>query len=211
MQKNLFIVIDGMDGTGKTYMVNMLHNYLNKKDKSFRILTTREPTNGKYGREARKLLEHEKDPLSSAQKMLQLFIKDREEHLKNVIEPFLNLPNHTETNIVICDRYYYSTITFQHTQGIDLGILIEKNKGFRNPDIAFILDNPPEISLQRISKSRADTEKFEKLEFMKKLRKNFLELKGHLKDNIKIIDASGTLEEEFKQIKTEIDALLRRF
>lgn len=208
MPKNYFIVIDGLDGTGKTHMVNRLHNYLNKKNKSYRILTTREPTNGTYGKQARELLEKEKDPLKSADKMLDLFIKDRKEHLKNVILPFLDLPNSSEVNIVICDRYYYSTITFQNTQGLDLNTLLEKNKDFKKPDIAFILDNSPQISLNRISKTRNETEKFEKLEFMEKLRNNFLNLKNILDDNIKIIDASGTMDEEFEQIKKEINKIL---
>ena len=206
MTKNLFIVLDGMDGTGKSEMVKLLHNYLFSKNKKYRILTTREPTNGKYGSEIREILKWEEEPLKNAEKLLDLFTKDREEHLKNIILPFIEKSNGTESNILLCDRYYYSTIAFQNTQGLDIKRTIAINKDFKNPDIAFILDIPAETALDRIK--HREKEKFEKLEFMKKLRKNFLGLKNHLTDNIVIIDASKSKEDVFKEIKKEIDKIL---
>ena len=206
MTKNLFIVLDGMDGTGKSEMVKLLHNYLFSKNKKYRILTTREPTNGKYGSEIREILKWEEEPLKNAEKLLDLFTKDREEHLKNIILPFIEKSNGTECNILLCDRYYYSTIAFQNTQGLDIKRIIAINKDFKNPDIAFILDIPAETALDRIK--HREKEKFEKLEFMKKLRKNFLGLKNHLTDNIVIIDASKSKEDVFKEIKKEIDKIL---
>lgn len=206
MTKNLFIVLDGMDGTGKSEMVKLLHNYLFSKNKKYRILTTREPTNGKYGSEIREILKWEEEPLKNAEKLLDLFTKDREEHLKNIILPFIEKSNGTESNILLCDRYYYSTIAFQNTQGLDIKRIIAINKDFKNPDIAFILDIPAETALDRIK--HREKEKFEKLEFMKKLRKNFLGLKNHLTDNIVIIDASKSKEDVFKEIKKEIDKIL---
>ena len=87
--KGFFIVVDGIDGSGKSEIVKMLHNYLFSKHKKYRILTTREPTNGHYGSRIRKMLREEKDPKASSRELLGLFIKDRAEHLKNTIEPFL--------------------------------------------------------------------------------------------------------------------------
>lgn len=206
MVKGFFIVLDGMDGSGKSEMVKLLHNYLFSKSKKYRILTTREPTNGTYGKEIRNILASEEDPKLNAEKMLELFIKDREYHLKNTIIPFLNKSNDHEVNIVVCDRYYYSTIAFQAAQGLDMGMLIELNKEFLRPEAAFILDIGPEAALERIK--HREKEKFEKLEFMKELRKRFLELPELLKDNIKIIDASKDKEDVFNDIKKEVDKLL---
>lgn len=209
MKKGLFIVIDGLDGSGKGEMVKLLHNYLFAKSKDYRILTTREPTNGTYGLQIRTILKEEKEPLKSGEKLLDLFTKDRSEHLENTIIPFLEKSNHT-CNIVICDRYYYSTIVFQHTQGIPFEKVIEKNIDFKKPDIALILDVPVDIALQRIKNREKQIEKFEQPEFMEKLRKNFLELKNHLNDNIVIIDASKSKEEVFEEIKIWIENILRR-
>ena len=206
MGKSLFIVIDGLDGSGKSEIVKMLHNYLFSKSKKYRILTTREPTIGTYGTKIRKILGEEKDPDVNAENLLELFTKDRDEHLKNVILPFLEKSNEHELNIVLCDRYYYSTIAFQCTQGLDVRKVIEKNEKFRKPDIALIMDIEPEIALDRIK--YREKEKFEQIGFMKKLRKNFLKLPSLLSDNIKIVDASKSLHEVFEEIKKEVDKLL---
>ena len=202
-----FIVVEGIDGSGKSEIIKMLHNYLFSKNKKFRILTTREPTNGKYGKQIREMLRNENDPQSSSEELMELFVKDREEHLKNTIEPFLRNSNEHELNIVLCDRYYYSTIAFQGAQGLDIQELIEKNKNFRKPDVAFILDVEPELALKRIE--YREKEKFEKLEFMKKIRANFLKLPELLEDNIKIMDSNKTLNKVFEGVRKEADKILK--
>ena len=166
----------------------------------------REPKKGKYGKQIREMLKKEKDPLSSDKKLTQLFIKDRKEHLKNTVEPFLKHSNKHELNIVLCDRYYYSTIAFQGAQGLEVKELIGKNKKFRKPDIAFILDVEPSIALSRIE--HREKEKFEKLEFMKKIREFFLRLPELLEDNIIIIDSNKPLTVIFNDIKKELDKIL---
>lgn len=203
--KGLFIVFDGMDGTGKSTQLSRLHEYLFKKDKRIRILTTREPTYGKYGMKIREMLVHHKDPYSDSKLLLNLYVGDRKEHLEKIIKPFLkkdgkNIP------IVLCDRYYYSTIAYQSSQGIDIDKVINDNKDFLKPDLAIILDLPPEIAFKRISSER-EIEKFEKIDFMDKLHVNFNRMNELVKDNIVVIDTSGSQEETFEKIKIEVDKL----
>ena len=206
MKKGIFIVVDGIDGSGKSEIVKMIHNYLFSKSKKYRILTTREPTNGTYGIKIREMLRKEKNPESSSRKLVELFVKDRQEHLEKTINPFLENSGKNELNIVVCDRYYYSTIAFQGAQGIDIKDLINKNKKFRKPDIAFILDVEPSLALKRID--YREKEKFEKLEFMKKIQENFLNMPKLLDDNIKITDSSKSLNDVFEVIRKEIDNIL---
>ncbi|MEK6949973.1 MAG: dTMP kinase [Nanoarchaeota archaeon] len=202
MSKGIFIVLDGMDGSGKSEMVNLLGRYISSNDKNCNVLATREPSEGVYGKEIRDILAQEEDPKINGKRLLELFIKDREDHLKKEVVPFLNKTDKVK-NIVICDRYYYSTIAFQATQGLDIKMLIEVNKGFLKPDLALILNIKPEIALERIKTRKK--EKFEKLEFMKKLRKRFLEMPKLLNDNIKVIDASKSKEEVFEDIRQEVE------
>ena len=206
MKKGIFIVVDGLDGSGKSEIIKMLHNYLFSKSKKYRILTTREPTNGTYGIKIREMLRKEKNPKSSSRKLADLFVKDRKEHLEKTIEPFLKNSNGNELNIVLCDRYYYSTIAFQGAQGIGIKEVIGSNKKFRKPDIAFILDVKPSLALERIRYRQK--EKFEQLEFMVKIRENFLKIPELIKDNIKIMDSSKSLNEVFSDIKTETNKIL---
>jgi len=204
MVKGIFIVLDGLDGSGKSEIVKLLFNHISANNK-YDVLITMEPSEGKYGKEIRDILASEKDPKINGNKILELFIKDREDHLKNTIIPFLNKSDDHEANVVICDRYYYSTIAFQATQGLDMKMLIELNKEFLKPEITFIMDIKPETALERI-KNR-EKEKFENIEFMIKLRSRFLDLPRLLTDNIKIIDASKSKEDVFKDIKKEVDKL----
>ncbi len=205
MAKGVFVVLDGLDGSGKSEMARLLGSYISSNNKNYNVLTTREPTDGKYGKEIRNILANEEDPKINGRKLLELFIKDREDHLKKEIIPFLNKTD-KEKNIAICDRYYYSTIAFQATQGLDVKMLIDVNKGFLKPDLALILDIKPETALERIKTRRK--EKFEQLEFMKSLRRRFLEMPKLLNDNIKIIDASKSKEEVFEDIRKEASKLL---
>ena len=206
MKKGMFIVVDGIDGSGKSEIIKMLHNHLFSKHKKHRILTTREPTNGSYGKQIRAMLKNEKNPESSSTKLMDLFIKDRQQHVKNTIEPFLKKSTSHELNIVLCDRYYYSTIAFQGAQGLNIKELIGKNKKFRKPDIAFILDVGPSVALERIK--HRQKEKFEQLEFMEKIRHNFLRLPKLLNENIKIIDSSKPLKGVFEDVRIEVDRML---
>ncbi len=196
----VFIVLEGIDGCGKGEQIKRLHNFLFEKDKRNIILTTREPTYGTYGLKIRKILKQEKDPYENANLMLDLYTKDRKEHLNDTLKPFLANVKGEIKKFVLCDRYYHSTYAFQQTQGIYFDKIHELQKDFPKPTITFILDLAPEIALSRISNSRDTSEKFEKLEFMKKLRKNFLELKEKLDEEIEIIDASKSKEEVFTQI-----------
>ncbi len=205
--KNLFIVVDGMDGSGKTELIKMLHNYLFSKDKRLKILTTREPSTGPYGQQLRKMLAEEKNPKDNAHRLLELFIKDREDHLRTTVEPFLK--EKSGWNVVLCDRYYYSTFAFQQTQGIELEVIRKLNEKFRKPDAAFILDVKPEIALKRVLGRVNVKEKFENLGFMKELQGNFLALKNQLhNENIMIVDSNRPLPKVFDDVRKDMDKLL---
>jgi dTMP kinase len=204
--KNLFIVFDGTDGCGKSTQLSALSDYLFKLDKRTRILITREPTYGRYGKKIRDMLKKHKDPYSDAEELTKLYVKDREDHIENLIKPFLKKYG-DNISIVLCDRYYYSTIAYQNAQGVELNKLVNMNKKFPKPDLAIFLDLHPETALHRINRDRA-VEKFEKLAFMKELRKNFHNLKDLLTDNIKVIDSSGSEDETFLRIKKEVDKIL---
>ncbi|MDA1197423.1 MAG: dTMP kinase [Nanoarchaeota archaeon] len=206
MTKSLFIVIDGIDGSGKGEIIKHLQNDFFDKSKSNLVLTTREPTSSHFGKQIRKMLKESKNPNADNDKLLDLYTKDREWHLTNIIEPFLKQKEITP--IVLSDRYYYSTIVYQHAQGIPLEVVIKVNKVFRKPDITFILDLPAKVALKRIKAARSSLEKFEQEEFLEKVRRLFKQLPYHLEDNIKIIDATKSIEEVYTSIKKEIEQLL---
>jgi dTMP kinase len=202
MKKGVFIVFDGMDGSGKTTQARMLVELLREKSK--KVLFTHEPMrNTKLGRYIEKRIRDKKNK-PGKKELLELFSKDREAHLKNEIIPALK-----KGKTVISDRYYYSTLAYQ----------LEKNKWknyirrFLKPDIAFICAVPEKIALKRINSSIKKDERrskkkamFEKLGVLRKLRKKYMQMK--MFPEVRIIDATPSPEEIFEKIKNEMERLI---
>jgi dTMP kinase len=199
MAKGLFIVFEGIDGSGKTTQSKLLFDFLLKKRK--KVIWTKEPTNGNIGSLlTNKYLKDTDLPFVDA----LLFAADREEHLKTEVIPALN-----QGKIVISDRYYHSTLAYQQAQGLELKWLLQLNKNFIKPDLTIIIDVEPEIAMVRIKLDKKrkieERKKFEKLEFLKKVRKNFLDLPKILKDEkIVVIDGNEEKEKVFKNVLKEI-------
>lgn len=200
-----FIVFEGLDGSGKGTMLSLTARWLFSSTEYDKILLTREPTYSGAGRQIRNILKSDRDPLDKAKLMLTLYLEDRKEHLEKVIKPALQLGS-----IVLCDRYKYSTICYQHAQGIPLERTIALHEKMLVPDLTLILDVDVDTAFWRINSDRKTKEKFENKEFLEEIRQNYLQLPRLLpKENIKIIDASASIEETFTKVKREISRVLR--
>lgn len=204
-KKGKFIVLDGIDGCGKGTQIKLLANYLFDRDKKNHIFLTREPYNSEYHTEIRKLLKEGINPKDNAELLAEFFVKDRKVHVE-LIGKLL------ESGIdVVCDRYKYSTLSYQQAQGIYLEKLLEMHKGVLIPDLAIIVDVPAEIALKRIAEdsNRPHKEVFEQKDFQEELRRNFLNLPAALPDeNIIVIDGNKPITEVFELIKKVAAPLL---
>src|SRR3989338_5252182 len=147
--KGRFIVLEGIDGAGKSIQCRKLASYLFEKSKENKIFLTREPTHSRYGNKIRKMLKEETNPKENAEIYLGLFLKDRKHHLKNYIMPLLK-----KGCIIMSDRYKYSTITYQQAQGLDFNLIVDKHKNLLVPDLVIIIDVPVDIVFERIKKIR---------------------------------------------------------
>ena len=192
-----------MDGSGKSTQIELLLDYLKKRGHD--VILTFEPTDKKIGKLLTEFYLKKVDmPIVDA----FLFAADREEHLKTLVIPALN-----QEKIVISDRYYHSTLAYQSTQGLELNWLVEMNKSFIKPHLTIIVDSSPEACIERIEKDgkrkiKARV-KFEKLEFLKKLRNNYLMLPSALKDEkIIVVNGDRSKEEVHQEIIKEVSKLL---
>ena len=165
-KKGLLIVVEGIDGTGKSTLVKMLEESL--KRRGFHVVSSFEPTNGTFGQRLRESFsaQHRLSP----EEELRLFTEDRRQHVKELIAPALRAGK-----IVILDRYYISTMAYQGARGLDPEDIRRQNEAFApRPDIAFILELEPEEALRRISVKRGEVpNSFEALGYLKRVKAIF--------------------------------------
>ncbi|QRF74193.1 putative thymidylate kinase [Candidatus Micrarchaeum sp.] len=182
----VFIVIEGIDGAGKTTQAKALCASLSKL--GYDVVEEREPTNGAIGKFIRQVLG-EKVNLDLLSLQL-LFVADRNEHMKA-------LKHAIKSSIVICDRYYYSTIAYGEASGADRKYLESMNSIFPVPDKTFFIDLNPEKAVERIASSRTEREIFEKLDFMEKISKSYSKF---TEPNIEHIDGDKDITEISKEL-----------
>jgi dTMP kinase len=206
MKRGKFIVIDGIDGCGKSTIALKIATHIFNKNKTTNVFITREPYNSKYAPEITTMLKESDDAYANAEIFADLFIKDR--HIHTVwIEKELAAGHH-----VICNRYKYSMLAYQQTQGIPLKKLIEMHEGMLVPDLVIIPDISVETALHRIA---ADTNKSFKEVFVKdrkfqeKLQQNFLNLPKQLSEENIVILTGETSNEIFEKSKPEIDKIIQ--
>ena len=183
MNKKMFIVLEGLDGCGKSTQVINLYEWLNKE--GYPAVLTAEPTKSELGGVLREILSG--DVVVNPETLALLFTADRSEHLGNVI-----LPAICEGNIVISERYYYSTIAYQSAQGVDRDWIIQLNSFARKPDLTIFLDVKPKAAAERSE----GIEIFENEKFLRKVYKNYMKF-----DDIVKINGKGDKDAIFDKIK----------
>lgn len=192
-KKGFFIALEGIDGSGKSTQSKLLAKKLAEKGHS--VLETFEPTDGMIGKLIQKILREHTE--LSAEALALLFVADRFEHSKQIQNAL------DAGKIVLSDRYLLSTLAYQGAQGADVEFLKQLHKNLPKPDLTIILDIEPEKSLSRTSTE----EKFEKLEFLSKVRQKYLELAGTEK-NVAVISAEVDKEKLSKLIFKQVSPLL---
>lgn len=144
----LLIAIDGIDGAGKTTQVDAITSHLEQAGLAVR--RSKEPTNGTWGAKLRQSASGERLSLDDE---LEFFINDRREHVANLILPALQ-----DGDVVILDRYFYSTLAYQGARGADISAIMPNVlAGVPIPDKTYILDLPASVAVSRIRNGRNET------------------------------------------------------
>jgi len=204
----VFIVLEGIDGAGKSTQAKLLKLWF--EEKGYEVVLTKEPTDTPFGKLIRRLvltggregiidgakISHEAEAL--------LFAADRAEHVDKLIKPALE-----SGKVVISDRYFYSSLAYQWARGLDLEWLIDLNRFAIRPDVVILLDLPVKESMKRI-KTRSIKTEFDKIfELQKKVRENYLKLAERFPE-IKIVNALEDVEGVHRQIVALVEALLEK-
>jgi dTMP kinase len=196
-RKGTFIVFEGIDGTGKSTQINRLADVL--LEMGHDVVVTREPTEGVFGQKIRALYQN-RSALSATDE-LDLFIKDRREHIETLINPSLEADK-----IVLCDRYFLSTAAYQGAAGCSPEMILARHRFAPEPDLAIIIEVPPQICIGRITEKRGDQlNDFEQLESLKKVDSIFKQMDLPY---VQRIDGSLAEEEVHRQVRGLIQRLL---
>jgi dTMP kinase len=141
----LFLVFEGIDGSGKTTQVRLLADRLQAL--GLPVLRTAEPSDGPAGRLIR-FASTRFEPLEEA----RVFAQDRSYHVEQVIIPALR-----QGVTVISDRYFYSSLAYQGARGVAFQEILELNRGFLvQPHLIFLLLLSVDTALSRIEADRTE-------------------------------------------------------
>jgi dTMP kinase len=197
LDQGYLIVLEGIDGTGKSTHTGKLQQALMAR--GLPVLRFFEPTKGSWGMKIRMILTEGRGDVSPEEE-LSWFINDRKEDVEKNIQPALD-----EKNIVVMDRYYYSTAAYQGALGFDPAKIIRDNEAFApKPDRVLIFNAPPEECLGRIEKSRESKSEFEKLEYLKKVQAIFDTFEG---PNIRRIDSRPPQDKVHSEVLRQVEDL----
>lgn len=163
------IVLEGIDGTGKTTLCARLAAALRESGRT--VVETREPWTSPAGQELRRVLAAKERTTSGAQE-LELFHADRAAHVAAVVEPAL-----ARGDWVVQDRTYWSTAAYQGARGLEVAAILARSRAIApTPDLTVLLELSPEAALTRIQANRAGTSSFEKLDDLRAVANVYREL-----------------------------------
>lgn len=187
-RKGLFIVLEGMEGSGKTTQIKTAETLM--RSWGYEVVTVREPGGTELGEQLRKLLlatPLEVRPTPVAEMLL--LQASRSQLTDTVIKPALN-----EGYCVISDRYTLSTYAYQ---GSGCGWSVAAIKMLGNlvrpitPDLTLVLDLPAQLSMQRVAaRGRLDRIKAGSLAFFERVRRGYHDYAAQHSSRVKLIDAS---------------------
>jgi len=194
VRRGRFIVIEGLDGCGKTTQMKLLAEKLRKQGKE--VVETNEPTKGPVGKLIRQVLE--KKVILPPNALQLLFVADRGDHLRQTVKPALSAGK-----IVISDRYLWSTIAYG-SLNLDKNWLLSLHRYCLYPDISIFLEVKPKICLQRIGLRGEGKTIFEEEEKLSRVWQIYQWLAKKFGEDIIIVDGERKPEVISKEILNKI-------
>lgn len=196
--KGAFIVLEGIDGTGKSTLSRKLKAWIEERGRE--VVLTAEPTKDWLGMAVRRANDEDLDPRTES----LLFTADRCQHTIQIGEWV------AEGKIVVCDRYYGSTVAYQgaalegEMNGNALAWLLALNGPVvRRPEVTLLLTCDSAKAMQRVG-DRGALSKFERDDYLQRVQQNYLTLAQE--SGWTVIDSNGHLNDVFEQVKKAVQA-----
>lgn len=220
--KGLFITFEGTEGCGKTTQIQLLARQI-EAEFGLTVLVLREPGGTPIGEEIRYILKHSPNNTAmTAEAELLLMNASRAQLVREVIRPSLD-----EGKIVLCDRFYDSTVAYQgFGRGLnldDVHRIINFAIGDTRPDITILLTIPVDLSLKRrslrnntaenLNQTSNHRDRFEEADiaFFERVHKGFIKIAQDEPQRVKLIDATKPIDEVFKEIWSIVKPVIEKF
>ena len=211
IKKPFFICFEGVEGSGKSTQAKLLYKFI-KKNITKNVILTREPGGTLFSEKIRNLILDKKTNISTLTEFF-LLMAARNEHIISKINFYLK-----KNFIIICDRFFYSTLAYQHyLEDMDKKFIFNVQKKIYkkiHPDITFLIDLNNKESKIRINNRSKKTNRFDKLSsyHFNKIRNGFIKISKTYKNKIVLIKGSCSLIEIQNEInKKTIKILNARF
>ena len=201
--RGMFITFEGGDGSGKSTQIQSVRDWFESRGRE--VIVTREPGGTELGTEIRRLVQNGPEDVDARTEAL-LYAADRAYHVATVIAPALE-----RGAVVLGDRYIDSSLAYQgaaRSLGVDeiASLSAWATQGLY-PSLTFLLDLPPEVGARRRTDAPDRMER-ESMDFHERVRHEYLRLADAEPERIVVIDAVGTVEEVFSEIR---GVLVERF
>ena len=210
-RRGLFVVLEGPDGSGKSLQARLLVERL--RERGLTVTHSREPGGTELGEQVRHIVNDPGPTLRGPKADVMLYTAARAQHVDEVIEPALG-----RGEVVVCDRYYTSTMAYQgYGSGMDRELLRRIQAwatGGLDPDLVVLLDVTPQTGLGRRAAGSADEltrwedeSRFD-LAFHTRGRAGSLEMAAADPDRWVVVDGSGSVGDVAEEVGRAVDALL---
>ena len=201
--RGVFITFEGGDGSGKSTQIQSVRDWFESRGRE--VIVTREPGGTELGTEIRRLVQNGPEDVDARTEAL-LYAADRAYHVATVIAPALE-----RGAVVLGDRYIDSSLAYQgaaRSLGVDeiASLSAWATRGLY-PSLTFLLDLPPEVGARRRTDAPDRMER-ESMDFHERVRHEYLRLADAEPERIVVIDAVGTVDEVFSEIR---GVLVERF
>jgi dTMP kinase len=200
MTRGRFLTLEGVDGAGKSTHVAWIAERLRARGRT--VLVTREPGGTPLAERLRELVLAE--PMDAIAETMLLFAA-RADHVQRVIAPALEAGTW-----VLCDRFTDATFAYQGGgKGVAAELIAHLAQVSHDgllPDRTLVFDCPYEVSRARLSRTGREPDRFERedREFFERVRQAYLGLARTAPERIRVIDATGSVEDIKKMIEEEI-------
>jgi len=199
----MFFSFEGIDGSGKTTQLRRLAVRL--EDTGLSVVSTREPGGTRMAEAIRALLLDSKSEVDARAELL-LFGAARAAHVAQIIRPALE-----SSQWVLSDRFGDSSEAYQGALDLDADFIRAMNHfatGELLPKRTFFLDVSPEVGFERRRENGEDRIEARGLEFLAKVRANYLEIAAREPDRFVVLDGTLPIDELGELIWDDVEAFL---